>query len=77
VCAVILFICGIIYFVEKIMDAEDLFRKLTTGAKFNLKKYSADAQKLKVCIVFGSAPLHLCNIGIILYCWHFYLLHRF
>lgn len=29
------------------MDANDLFRKLTCGAKFNFKKYSSDAQKLK------------------------------
>jgi len=32
------------------MDADDLFRKLTCGAKFNFKKYSSDAQKLKVCV---------------------------
>jgi hypothetical protein len=43
------------------MDAEDLFRKLTSGAKFNFKKYFADAQKLKVCIIFGAATLQLCN----------------
>lgn len=41
------------------MDAEDLFRKLTSGAKFNFKKYTADAQKLKVCVVFGAK---LCTI---------------
>jgi len=29
------------------MDADDLFRKLTCGAKFNFKKYFSDAQKLK------------------------------
>lgn len=29
------------------MDAEDLFRKLASGAKFNFKKYTADAEKLK------------------------------
>ena len=34
------------------MDADDLFRKLTCGAKFNFKKYSSDAQKLKVCVFF-------------------------
>lgn len=32
------------------MDADDLFRKLTSGAKFNFKKYSSDALKLKVCV---------------------------
>lgn len=53
------------------MDAEDLFRKLTTGAKFNFKKYSADAQKLKVCIIFGIVTLQLYNRGIILYCLAF------
>jgi tRNA G10 N-methylase Trm11 len=36
------------------MDAEDLFRKLASGAKFNFKKYTADAQKLKVCVVFAT-----------------------
>jgi hypothetical protein len=50
---------SLIYFVQKIMDAEDLFRKLTSGAKFNFKKYTADAQKLKVCVVFGAK---LCTI---------------
>jgi hypothetical protein len=61
VCCNVIFFCRIIYFVKKIMDAEDLFRKLTSGAKFNFKKYFADAQKLKVCIIFGAATLKLCN----------------
>jgi len=39
------------------MDADDLFRKLTCGAKFNFKKYSSDAQKLKVCVFFVENPL--------------------
>lgn len=30
------------------MDAEDLFRKLSFGAKFNLQKYHYDAQKLQL-----------------------------
>lgn len=38
------------------MDAVDLFQKLTTGAKFNLKKYSADAQKLQVSIGYDMKP---------------------
>lgn len=39
------------------MDADDLFRKLTCGAKFNFKKYSSDVQKLKVCVLFVDNPL--------------------
>jgi hypothetical protein len=33
------------------MDAEELFRKLSSGAKFNTNKYTHGAQKLKVCMV--------------------------
>lgn len=56
--AVILSIFGDVCFRQKIMDAEDLFRKLTSGAKFNFKKYSTDAQKLKVCMVFVTVILY-------------------
>jgi hypothetical protein len=54
---------SVIYFVQKIMDAEDLFRKLTSGAIFNFKKYTADAQKLKVCVAFGT---RLCRVSYLL-----------
>lgn len=32
------------------MNSNDLFRKLTNGAKFDLKKYNEDAKKFKVCL---------------------------
>ena len=31
------------------MDGKDIFRKLTFGARFDLKRFHADAEKLKVC----------------------------
>jgi len=30
------------------MDSKDIFRKLTFGARFDLKRFQADAEKLKV-----------------------------
>ena len=34
------------------MDGKDIFRKLTFGTRFDLKRFQADAEKLKVCELF-------------------------
>jgi len=37
------------------MDDKEIFRKLTFGTRFDLKRFQADAEKLKVCKQVSSS----------------------
>jgi len=37
------------------MDGRDIFRKLTFGTRFDLKRFHSDAEKVKVCEQFALA----------------------